>query len=112
MHPDLYTGELAANGQCDTARIMAILDGNSADGTAPVENGDLFSAIERVELALTRLEEVVARQQADAQGTATAQEERAAQAELTELKSRHRKLRERVTEELQQLDLLLSSLPQ
>lgn len=73
----------------------------TSDGIA-----DLFSAVERIELALERLESVVARREADAR------EEQGAQAELHELKFRHRKLRERVTEELQQLDLLLSSLPQ
>lgn len=73
----------------------------TSDGIA-----DLFSAVERIELALERLESVVARREADAR------EEQGAQAELHELKPRHRKLRERVTEELQQLDLLLSSLPQ
>lgn len=73
----------------------------TSDGTA-----DLFTAVERIELALARLEGAVAQRQAAADG------ERAAQAELSELKTRHRKLRERVNEELQQLDLLLSSLPQ
>lgn len=103
---------------------MAILDGNSAERTATGETsasegttGDLFSAIERVELALARLEEVVARREAEAaahraQEASHAPGEGAAQAELSELKTRHRKLRERVTAELQQLDLLLSSLPQ
>ncbi|KPF55449.1 hypothetical protein J2792_000473 [Novosphingobium capsulatum] len=92
---------------------MAIMDGTSAartatDGTGTDGTGDLFSAIERVELALARLEEVVARREAEAESAAAHN----AQAELSELKSRHRKLRERVSEELQQLDLLLSSLPQ
>jgi len=90
---------------------MAMLDGNTAEGNAPGSTGDLFSAIERVELALARLEDVVARREAGGDGAA-AQTANGAQAELTELKSRHRKLRERVSEELQQLDLLLSSLPQ
>lgn len=100
---------------------MAIIEGNTADQTAsggagtgsilPEGTGDLFSAIERVELALARLEDVVARREAEEQAAAAGQE-RATLAELSELKSRHRKLRERVSEELQQLDLLLSSLPQ
>ncbi len=95
---------------------MAIMDGNSAghaatNGTGTDGTGDLFTAIERVELALARLEDVVARREAEAE-SAVAHNAQAAQAELSELKSRHRKLRERVSEELQQLDLLLSSLPQ
>lgn len=78
---------------------------------------DLFSAVERIELALAQLETAVARQQAAApapatQGALAAQDDTEAKVELAELKTRHRRLRERVTEELQQLDLLLSSLPQ
>ncbi|HIQ17838.1 MAG TPA: hypothetical protein EYH41_07540 [Novosphingobium capsulatum] len=77
-----------------------------------ISNGtsDLFSAVERIELALARLEGAVAQRMNERETqAATAQ---STQVELSELKTRHHKLKERVDAQLQQLDLLLSSLPQ
>lgn len=65
----------------------------------------LDTALDRIEQALARLEGAVARQ-ADA-----AAQDDAAAAELGELRSRHRKLKDTVAQELRQLDLLLANLP-
>ncbi|MDF8335065.1 hypothetical protein [Novosphingobium cyanobacteriorum] len=59
----------------------------------------LDSALDRIEQALVRLEDAVSMREAQA-------------AELGDLKARHRKLKETVTQELRQLDLLLTNLPQ
>jgi hypothetical protein len=59
----------------------------------------LDSALDRIELALARLEDAVSAREAQV-------------AELGDLKARHRKLKETVTQELRQLDLLLTNLPQ
>ena len=59
----------------------------------------LDSALDRIEQALARLEGAVAAREAQV-------------AELGELKARHRKLKDTVTQELRQLDLLLANLPQ
>ena len=67
---------------------------------------DLDFTLGRIEQALTRLETVVAARAADA-----VDGQRAA-AELSELQSRHRTLKDTVTQELRQLDLLLAGLPQ
>jgi hypothetical protein len=61
----------------------------------------LDEALDRIEQALARLEAVVA---------AAPQADGAA--ELGALRVRHRKLKDTVTQELRQLDLLLANLPQ
>ena len=67
---------------------------------------DNDAALDRVELALTRLEAVVSARLADAAASI------AAAAELAELQTRHDALKDSVAQELHQLDLLLSGLPQ
>ncbi len=59
----------------------------------------LDSALDRIEEALLRLEGAAAAREAEA-------------AHFAELKTRHRRLKESVTQELRQLDLLLANLPQ
>jgi hypothetical protein len=59
-------------------------------------------ALDRIEQALARLEAVVA----------AAAPPGGEQAEVAALRARHRKLKETVTQELRQLDLLLANLPQ
>ena len=68
--------------------------------TDALEN-PLHAALDRIEQALSRLETAVA---------ACPRPEDAA--ELVALRSRHRKLKDTVTQEIQQLDLLLANLPQ
>ena len=65
----------------------------------------LHAALDQIEQALARLEAGVAalRTAASAEGEATV--------ELKALKTRHRKLKDKVAEELQQLDLLLAGIP-
>lgn len=62
----------------------------------------LDAALDRIEQALIRLESAVAA------GNATPPPP----AELAALRTRHRKLKDTVAQELQQLDLLLANLPQ
>lgn len=62
----------------------------------------LHAALDRLEQACARLEEAVAAQP----------DTRDATQELVALKARHRKLKDTVAQELKQLDLLLSGLPQ
>lgn len=69
--------------------------------TEALEN-PLDEALDRIEQALTRLEAVVAATP-PADGNP---------AELVTLRARHRKLKDTVSQELQQLDLLLANLPQ
>ncbi|GMM60252.1 hypothetical protein [Novosphingobium pituita] len=76
----------------------------------PNGTSDLFSAVERIELALARLEGAVAQRMNERETQAA--KAQSTQVELSELKTRHHKLKERVDAQLQQLDLLLSSLPQ
>ncbi|MEO0033145.1 MAG: hypothetical protein RIS94_2903 [Pseudomonadota bacterium] len=59
----------------------------------------LDSALDRIEQALARLEGAVTTREAQV-------------AELGDIKVRHRKLKDTVTQELRQLDLLLANLPQ
>lgn len=66
--------------------------------THEAQDSPLEAALGRIEQALTRLE------------AAVSAAPRAA--EVADLRSRHRKLKERVTQEIQQLDLLLANLPQ
>ena len=66
--------------------------------TSDAPDSPLDAALDRIEHALARLEaSVVSVPPA---------------AEVADLRTRHRKLKERVTEEIQQLDLLLANLPQ
>jgi hypothetical protein len=62
------------------------------------QDSPLDAALDRIEQALARLEAAVA---------ATTPS-----AEVADLRTRHRKLKERVTQEIEQLDLLLANLPQ
>lgn len=62
----------------------------------------LDEALDKIELALTRLEAAAALAPPPANDSP----------ELRALKARHRKLKDTVTQELQQLDLLLANLPQ
>ncbi len=66
---------------------------------------DLEAALDRIEQALSRLEAAAAEkvEQAEHGGAAVV--------ELGELRSRHRKLKDTVAQELRQLDLLLANLP-
>jgi len=73
--------------------------------TEALEN-PLHAALDRIEQALARLETAVAA------GPRAADERPADAAELVALRSRHRKLKDTVTQEIQQLDLLLANLPQ
>jgi len=66
--------------------------------TTEVQDSPLDAALDRIEQAIARLETAVAGAPAPA--------------EVAELRSRHRKLKERVSQEIQQLDLLLANLPQ
>lgn len=66
--------------------------------TTEAQDSPLEAALDRIELALAKLEAAVASAPAPA--------------EVAELRTRHRKLKERVSEEIQQLDLLLANLPQ
>lgn len=61
-------------------------------------NEALESALDRIEQAVERLEQAAAARAADL-------------AEYGALKARHRKLKDTVTNELRQLDLLLANLP-
>ncbi|MBU6395271.1 MAG: hypothetical protein KGQ75_11920 [Sphingomonadales bacterium] len=66
--------------------------------TTEAQDSPLDAALDRIEQAIVRLEAAVAAAPAPA--------------EVAELRSRHRRLKERVSEEIQQLDLLLANLPQ
>lgn len=66
--------------------------------TTEVQDSPLDAALDRIEQAIARLEAAVAAAPAPA--------------EVAELRSRHRRLKERVSQEIQQLDLLLANLPQ
>jgi len=66
--------------------------------TTEAQDSPLDGALDRIEQAIARLEAAVAAAPAPA--------------EVAELRSRHRRLKERVSEEIQQLDLLLANLPQ
>lgn len=68
--------------------------------TTEAQDSPLDAALDRIEQAIARLEVAVAAAPAPAP------------AEVAELRSRHRKLKERVSQEIQQLDLLLANLPQ
>ena len=67
---------------------------------------DLETTLDRIEHALARLEAAAARKAEEA-----AQDSEAKAAELGELRSRHRQLKDTVAQELRQLDLLLANLP-
>jgi len=70
----------------------------------------LDAALDRIEQALNRLESAAA---AAPRAASPAPADPAAdQGELAALRTRHRKLKDTVTQELQQLDLLLANLPQ
>lgn len=62
----------------------------------------LDEALDRIETALARLEAAVAAAPRAAESAG----------ELAALRTRHRKLKDTVTQEIQQLDLLLANLPQ
>jgi hypothetical protein len=62
----------------------------------------LDEALDRIEQALARLEAAVA----------NAPRAASDMGELAALRTRHRKLKDTVTQEIQQLDLLLANLPQ
>ena len=62
------------------------------------QDSPLDAALDRIEQALARLEAVMATMPPHA--------------EVADLRTRHRKLKERVTQEIEQLDLLLANLPQ
>lgn len=66
--------------------------------TTEAQDSPLDAVLDRIEQAIARLELAVAAAPATA--------------EVAELRSRHRKLKERVSQEIQQLDLLLANLPQ
>ncbi|WP_147157853.1 hypothetical protein [Novosphingobium sediminis] len=66
--------------------------------TTEGQDSPLNAALDRIEQAVARLEAAVAAAPVPA--------------EVAELRSRHRKLKERVSQEIQQLDLLLANLPQ
>lgn len=66
--------------------------------TTEAQDSPLDAALDKIEQAIARLEAAVAAAPAPA--------------EVAELRSRHRKLKERVSQEIQQLDLLLANLPQ
>jgi hypothetical protein len=66
--------------------------------TTEAQESPLDAALDRIEQALARLEAAVSAAPAPA--------------EMAELRTRHRKLKERVSHEIQQLDLLLANLPQ
>lgn len=59
----------------------------------------LEAALDRIEQAVARLEEAAAARETEL-------------AEMAALKARHRRLKDTVSSELQQLDLLLANLPQ
>jgi hypothetical protein len=79
-------------------------------------DGLLAGALDRIEQALARLEAAVAAGPVTlpaigpATGPAAAPPENTG--ELASLRARHRKLKDTVTQELRQLDLLLANLPQ
>lgn len=62
------------------------------------QDSPLDAALDRIEQALARLEAAVAATPPSA--------------EVADLRTRHRKLKERVSQEIEQLDLLLANLPQ
>lgn len=66
--------------------------------TSEAQDSPLDAALGRIEQALARLEAAVSAAPA--------------RAEVADLRSRHRRLKERVTQEIEQLDLLLANLPQ
>jgi hypothetical protein len=66
--------------------------------TTQAQDSPLDAALDRIEQALARLEAAVAAAPPPA--------------EVADLRARHRKLKERVTQEIEQLDLLLANLPQ
>lgn len=66
---------------------------------------DLEAALDRIEQALARLETAAAKQAEHVEQSG------AAVVELGELRTRHRKLKDTVAQELRQLDLLLANLP-
>lgn len=66
--------------------------------TSDAPDSPLDAALDRIEQAIARLELAVAAAPPPA--------------EVSELRSRHRKLKERVSQEIEQLDLLLANLPQ
>lgn len=66
--------------------------------TTQAQDSPLEAALGRIEQALARLEAAVAATPPPA--------------EVAELRTRHRKLKERVSQEIEQLDLLLANLPQ
>ena len=66
--------------------------------TTQAQDSPLDAALDRIEQALARLEAAVAAAPPPA--------------EVADLRTRHRKLKERVTHEIEQLDLLLAKLPQ
>jgi DNA repair ATPase RecN len=66
----------------------------------------LHEALDRIEQALARLEAAVVAAPRVAENTAEPA------GELTALRTHHRKLKDTVSKELQQLDLLLANLPQ
>jgi len=65
--------------------------------TTSAPDSTLDAALARIEQALARLEAAVAASPPAA--------------EVAELRSRHRKLKEQVSQEIRQLDLLLANLP-
>lgn len=72
--------------------------------TDALEN-PLNEVLDRIEQALFRLEAAVAAAQPPVSPAAVTP------AELVTLRARHRKLKDTVTQEIQQLDLLLANLP-
>jgi len=68
-------------------------------------DNSLHEALDRIEQAFVRLEAAIVAAPRVAENTAEPA------SELTALRSRHRKLKDTVTQELQQLDLLLANLP-
>lgn len=81
-------------------QVMALSNPELAAGPddAGASYDALALAIDRIEQAVTHLEGLAAARAAEA-------------AELRELRLRHRKLKDSVAGELQQLDLLLANLP-
>ncbi len=73
-------------------------------------DNSLDEALGRIEQAVTRLEAAAAAapRTVPSSGPRTADEA----GELAALRTRHRKLKDTVTQEIQQLDLLLANLPQ
>ncbi|CAM4169077.1 DUF465 domain-containing protein [Novosphingobium lubricantis] len=71
----------------------------------------LDSALDRLEQALARVEHAVSKK-AEQPAVTDVPTDRDADDELAILKVRHRKLKNTVAQEIRQLDLLLSGLPQ